>query len=148
MRAARDAGFTLLELIVALVIMAILTTVAVSTWQRHLWRGWRAEARSAMTAAMVDLERHALSAMTFADPAGGQAIAGTWPRAVPAAPARARHLLSAYACPDAGPDACVELHALPQMPDPDCGTLILRSTGEWLALLPGMEQAMPLPASC
>ena len=95
MNAARGTGFTLLELIVTLVILAILTAMAVTTWQRHLERGWRAEARAAMTAAMLDLERHALSARTFADGAGGQAIAGNWPHPVPAPPARARHLVVA-----------------------------------------------------
>ncbi|MBY4948879.1 prepilin-type N-terminal cleavage/methylation domain-containing protein [Cupriavidus respiraculi] len=148
MNARRACGFTLLELIVALAILAILATVAVSTWQRHLWRGWRAQARSAMTAAMVDLERHAMSAMTFAADAGGETVAGAWPRAVPPTPARTRHLLFAKPCAQAGLATCVELHALPQAPDPDCGTLILRSTGEWLASPPGSAQAVPLPEAC
>jgi type IV pilus assembly protein PilE len=145
MNRLRSAGFTLLELIVTMLIIAILTAMAVTTWQRHLERGWRAQARAALMMAMLELERHALSAMTFADRAHGEAAAGHWPIAVPTPPARPRHLLSAQPCPDASLDLCVELHALPQTPDAECGVLILRSTGEWLAAREptGIPVAMP-----
>jgi type IV pilus assembly protein PilE len=148
MNKLRCAGFTLLELIVTMLIIAILTAMAVTTWQRHVERGWRAQARAALMTAMLELERHALTTMTFADRAHGEAVAGTWPKAVPAPPARPRHLVSAQPCPDAGLDLCVELHALPQTPDAECGALILRSTGEWLAVRPPSGQTVAIPPGC
>ncbi|AEI78060.1 type IV pilus assembly protein PilE [Cupriavidus necator N-1] len=109
-------------------------------------RGWPAQARTALTEGMLQLERHAVGAMTFfaAEP-GAEVAAGEWPLPVPAA-GIVRHIVTAAACPQAALDTCVELHAVPQRPDPECGVLILRSTGQWLALPEGEAVPRPLPS--
>ncbi|MGO4325615.1 type IV pilin protein [Cupriavidus sp. 2TAF22] len=144
----RPTGFTLLELLVTLTVLGILAAMVVPAWHQHLERGWRAEARSALLGGMLELERHALAAMTFAAEPGGGQVAGKWPRPVPAPPARSRHLISAGACPGGELERCVELRAVPQRPDAPCGTLILRSTGEWLAHPAHAAEAVPLPPVC
>ncbi|MEM5276676.1 prepilin-type N-terminal cleavage/methylation domain-containing protein [Cupriavidus taiwanensis] len=143
----RKRGFSLIELVAALAVLAILAAIAVPAWHRHLARGWRAQARAALTGAMLQLERHALEAMTFAAAPGSDMVAGEWPLRVPAN-GPVRHLVSAGACPQAALDTCVELRAVPQAADPECGTLILHSTGQWLAQPQGAAQPQPLPPGC
>ncbi|SPC11750.1 putative type 4 fimbrial biogenesis pilE-related transmembrane protein [Cupriavidus taiwanensis] len=142
----RMHGFSLIELVAALAVLAILAAIAVPAWQRHLARGWRAQARAALSGAMLQLERHALEATTFAVAPGSDLVAGDWPLRVPAS-GTVRHLVSAGACPQATLDTCVELRAAPQAADPECGTLILRSTGQWLAQ-PDGTVPQPLPPHC
>lgn len=142
-----DCAFSLVELAAALAVLAILVAIALPAWHGHLMRGWRAQARTALTEAMLQLERHAVGAMTFAAEPGGDVAAGDWPLRVPAS-GTVRHLVTAATCPQAALDACVELRAVPQLPDPECGVLILRSTGQWLVLPDGEAVPRPLPAHC
>jgi len=144
----RRPGFTVLELLVTLAILAVLAGIAMPAWQQHLERGRRMEARAALVAAMLELERLALATASFAAPGDRGRIAGDWPRPVPPPPAQPRHLLVPAACPQAGIDHCVELRAVPLLPDGRCGTLILRSTGEWLSQASEAEPPQPLPPAC
>lgn len=147
MTANRTTAFTLIELLVVIVIVAIVAGIAATSWHRHLQRSWRAQARTAMIAAMLDLQRHAMARGSFADDSG-RGPAGRWPQWVPPPPARPHYRLAALPCTAAGQrdadlDRCIELHAFPQWPDVTCGTLILRSSGEWL--MESQDQAGPVP---
>lgn len=140
-------AFSLIELLVTLAIVAILAAVTVPTWEQYLVRGWRAQARTELVAAMLELEQHAMAATTFAVLPGSEIAAGNWPRPVPPGP-NPRHLLTAAACPQAGLDACVEIRATPVAPDHHCGVLILRSTGQRLNLPGGTAQAAQSGSGC
>lgn len=140
-------GFSLIELLVVLTVLTILATMVIPVWTEHLMRGWRAQARAELAGALLELERHAAVAMSFAALAGGDAVAGDWPRLVPAA-GRARHAISAGPCPATSLDICVELRATPLFADPRCGVLILRSTGQWLSRPETEENPRRLPAEC
>lgn len=147
-RLTRRPGFSLPELLVVLAIVAVMTLLAVPAWQRHVERGWRMQARVELVSAMLMLERHALLHLTFASAPGGSTPAGEWPRAVPPPPAQPRHWLTATSCGGVDLARCVEVRAAPVQPDMLCGTLILRSSGEWLSLPTPRDDAMPLPPEC
>lgn len=152
MTANRTVAFTLIELLIVIAIAAIVAGIAATSWHRHLHRSWRAQARTAMIAAMLDLQRHAMARGGFADDSG-QGPSGRWPQWVPSPPARPHYRLAALRCTAAGQrhadiDRCIELHAVPQWPDPACGTLILRSSGEWLMASAETPGPVPWPEAC
>lgn len=147
-RIAPVSGFSLAELLVVIAIIIVLTILAAPAWQRHVERGWRMQARAELVSAMLALERHALMNLTFASAADGTTPAGEWPRPVPPPPARTRHWLTATSCEGISLSRCVEVRATPARPDPVCGILVLRSSGEWLSLPTSDVQTMPLPSGC
>jgi len=141
-------GLTLVEMLAVLMIAAILTVLALPAWQRHLERAWRMQARTELVSAMLALERHALATASFASVPGAETPAGRWPRPVPPPPARTRHWLVATSCAGLDLSRCVEVRAAPVHADESCGTLILRSTGEWLSMPMATTDAAPLPREC
>ncbi|WP_066731718.1 type IV pilin protein [Cupriavidus sp. D384] len=147
-RVARRAGFSLVELLAVVIIAVVLTMLAAPAWQRHTERGWRMQARAELVSAMLALERHALINLTFASTADDTTPAGKWPRAVPPPPARTHHWLTATRCEGISLSRCVEVRAAPVKRDPLCGTVVLRSTGEWLYLPTPDERARALPPGC
>lgn len=145
---ARRRGLGLAEVLVVLAIGTVLTALALPAWQQHRARALRVEARAALAASMLALERHALTHASFAATHDESLPAGAWPRPVPAAPGVAHHWIAAMPCEDLPLSQCVELRATPVTPDPRCGTLVLRSHGAWLSL-PGASGApVPLPRGC
>jgi type IV pilus assembly protein PilE len=61
------AGFTLIELVIALAIVAIVTSLAASTYRGHLRRGHRAEAVHALLAAAAEQEKFHLANGRYGD---------------------------------------------------------------------------------
>jgi type IV pilus assembly protein PilE len=55
------AGFTLIELVIALAILAITTTIAASSYRSYLRRGHRSEAVQALLAAAAEQEKFHLA---------------------------------------------------------------------------------------
>ncbi|ELA00724.1 MULTISPECIES: type IV pilin protein [Cupriavidus] len=144
----RQTGYSLAELLVTLLIAAILSMLAMPAWRHHLERAWRVQARAELVSAMLALERHALLTTSFASTPGAATPAGQWPRPVPPPPARTRHWLTATSCAGLDLSRCVEIRATPVHVDKACGTLILRSNGEWLSMPTADATAIPLPWEC
>ncbi|WP_255371113.1 type IV pilin protein [Cupriavidus sp. YR651] len=141
-------GFSLIELMVSLAIAAVLTLAALPAWQQHLQRGSRMQARAELVATMLALEQHALAALTFASASDNSTPAGHWPRPVPPPPATPRHWLTATSCAGVELSRCVEVRATPVSPDLRCGSLVLRSNGEWLSLPASGGEPVHLPPEC
>ena len=61
MAQARSAGFTLIEVMIALAVVAITTLLATSTYRSHLRRGHRAQAAQALLLAAAEQEKFHLA---------------------------------------------------------------------------------------
>ena len=61
------AGFTLIELVIALAIVAITTSIAASSYRTYLRRGHRSEAVQALLAAAVEQEKFHLANGRYGD---------------------------------------------------------------------------------
>jgi type IV pilus assembly protein PilE len=82
-QARSSAGFTLIELVIALAIVAITTSLAASSYRGYLQRGHRAEAVQALLAAAAEQEKFHLANGRYGDRL--DAFAGEDPPGLPVA---------------------------------------------------------------
>jgi len=139
MKRTSNHGFTLIELMIILAIIAILTSIAYPAYTSSIVKGKRAEGRAALAELMQQQERYLTQNnvyFTFANSGGT-----TSPASVPFktysgdSAAKASYFLSAEACPTGIGTAtlvisdCVRVVAAPIFPDADAGSLRMTSTG-------------------
>ncbi|HEY5801394.1 MAG TPA: type IV pilin protein [Burkholderiaceae bacterium] len=132
-------GYTLIELMVALAIVCILSSVALPSYSAYLRRAARTEGQMALALAMQAQERHYAQNNTYrgfgGDGGGGDSVVWWSGRA----PAASRYEIAAMPCDSQSLQQCVLLTATPgtarvdgRHRDPECGTLSLSSSGERL----------------
>ncbi len=66
--AARSRGFTLIELMITVAIVAILAAIAIPSYQDSIWKGKRGEAKAAILKALQAEERYYTQNNTYVDP--------------------------------------------------------------------------------
>jgi len=129
------SGFTLIELMIAVAIVALLTAVALPAYQEHINKGKRAEGQSALQRAIQLQERnYTVNGTYITDLAPLYGLgAGATVRSGED-PATGRYTMTANStganCTD--PFLCITVQAVPVAPwvDASCGTLTLNSRGE------------------
>lgn len=134
MKIQSNNGFTLIELMIVVAIIAILTSVALPAYTSSVIKGKRAEGRAALTELMQQQERYMTqnnSYLAFTNSGGT-----TSPTTVPFktfsgdSAAKAAYYLSAAACSVTEPiSICVIVSAQPVGSDTEAGTLTISSTG-------------------
>jgi type IV pilus assembly protein PilE len=122
-------GFTLIELMIVVAIVAILGAVAYPAYLDSVRKGKRAEGRAALMEMLQQQERYMTQNNTY------YAIATAGQQNIPFKTFSGSQLtgasfrLGAEACPSQTINNCVRVFAQPQYPDPDVGTLQITSTG-------------------
>ena len=131
---SRDQGFSLIELMIVVAIIGILVAMAFPAYDAYVLRGKRAEGRAVLMDASSKMEKHYGDCYRF-----GTAIAAARDCA-----ANQVDLCGAAACTSETSRYALSIRAgstttqyildanpiAPQMVDPDCDVLSLRSTGE------------------
>lgn len=130
-------GFTLIEVLIAMTILAIVMAVAIPNYSAHVVRGKRAEGRTALNEAFQAQERFYAANQRYSafSPAATNGFATTSGEN----PAQANYVLSAAACPGSAEAACVVISATPsgsaappagaRFVDAECATLTLSTNG-------------------
>ena len=120
-------GFTLIELVVAILIVGILAAVAVSSYQDYILRAQRADAKSVLYEVAGWMERNYTAAGAYnVTPAGVAIGAGSSPITQSPRTGTARYNVSFAAAPTA---TAFVVQAVPVTADPECGTLTLNQQG-------------------
>lgn len=137
MKAARQRGFTLIELMIVVAIVGILATIAYPSYRDSILKGRRAEARTALLELAQQQERYMTQRGTYLafnkDDAAAGAIFKIY--SGDSGATNAKYKLSAVPCPAASGSAsqavteCIQIVAEPQIADPAVGNLTLTSTG-------------------
>ena len=122
-------GFTLIELVVAILIVGILSAVAVSSYQDYTLRAQRAEAKSVLYEVAGWMERNYTATGAYnVTPAGVAIGAGSSPITQSPRTGTARYNVSFTAAPTA---TTFQVQAAPAVgwADAECGTLTLNQQG-------------------
>jgi len=145
------AGFTLIEVLVALAILALLAMVSYPSYAGYITKTRRIEGQMALTETMLQQERFYTSHNTYIafgwDAPGSGQQRFKWFSGASAQ--RSAYELRARACPGQALAQCVEVQAMPGtgrvdagFKDADCATLTLNSAGERMASGP-LERCWP-----
>lgn len=130
----RQQGFSLIELMIVVVILAVLAAIAVPNYQEYLLKSGRSEGQAKLLEVMQMQQRFYSQNQAYTTNlgAGGLGYAGVAANA--AAPSEdGRYLITAAVCAAGIPiAACVLLRAAPQgsqAADAKCSTLTINSRG-------------------
>ncbi len=117
-------GFTLIEMLIALLLLAIVASIALPAYNEHVRRSRRAEAQAALLQAAHYLEREATAKGTYSE--------SDLPQSLTEVPSRAYEVSRAPSADATQAALSFTLHARPrggQVKD-HCGTFTLSNTGE------------------
>lgn len=139
MQTKHRRGFTVIELMVVLIIIAILAAIAFPSYHESVLKTKRAEAHAALMRTMQQQERHYSLHATYAvfSAASGEAGSQHFRWYSGDNPQASFYEIVAQACDGENIRDCVKLTALPgtekvvrDYQDPVCGALTLTSEGE------------------
>ena len=135
---SRHKGFTLIEVLIVVAILAIMTAIAWPGYARHIVKARRTEAQLALVDAMQRQEQYRAqhhSYLAFSSGANDPA-SRDFPWHLGTRPEKSAYEIDGYACEGQDIRHCIVLRARPgtervdaRFRDPDCGVLTFDSTG-------------------
>lgn len=126
---ARNHGFTLIEVMIVTAVIAILAAVAYPSYQESVFKGRRAQARTALAEMLQQQERFMTQNNTYSAFGAGDATVPFRTFSGTNANDTAGFKLGARACPGQAIRDCVQLFATPSYTDPAVTELTMTSTG-------------------
>ncbi len=140
LRAQQQAGFTLIELMIVVAIVAILSAIALPSYRAYIQRSDRASARAALLEAQQFMERfYSVNDEYDKDKAGTNVALPARLTSVPAEAPR-------YTLTVATTVNSYTLTATPIMTVPTCGNLLLTHTGVKEITVPGTHTNVDIAA--
>jgi type IV pilus assembly protein PilE len=129
-------GFTLIELMITVAIIALLAAVAIPSYQDSVWKGKRAEAKAAIAKALQAEERYYTQSNTYLTYAANSSPSGSFPGFSADSLANSRYTIGVQTtavtgmCTDNDPKKCVIVVATINggTADPKCGTTLYQDT--------------------
>ena len=128
----REQGFTLMELIIAMVIMGVLTAIAIPSYTAYIQRSNRAEARSTLLEAATWMERWRTQTGVYGSSLATPTVAPALPAAftqVPPPPATAKYTIAAPVIAALGIGFTLTATPVGVMAGDPCGAFSINETG-------------------
>ncbi len=149
MHMRRARGFTLIEVMITVAIIALLAAIAYPSYQDSVWKGKRGEAKAAILRALQAEERFYTQNNTYVAYASGSAPSGAFPNFSADSASNSRYRISVSAtgaaplCPPSDITRCAVVTAtVIGTSDPTCGTsLSMDTVGNKLPALTGATAA-------
>ena len=134
-RSSRIAGFTLIELMIVVAIVAILASIAYPSYRDSVLKGRRAEARAGLADLLQQQERYLTQRNTYLEITDASAASAPFKTYSGDSPSGAKYQLRADQCTNSAGSAlnfneCIRVYAVPAQPDPAVATLQITSTGQ------------------
>ena len=123
----KSMGFTLIELMIVVAIIAILAAIAYPSYQDSVRKSRRAEGRSAMMEVLQQQERYMTQNNTYL-PFADTATSSVFKNFSGDSKAKASYWIGSRAC-SGDIKICVEVFGTPKYTDPDITELTITSTG-------------------
>ncbi|MGA7179923.1 MAG: type IV pilin protein [Thiobacillaceae bacterium] len=123
-----QAGFTLIELVIAVAIIGILATIAYASYTNYVKRGHRAEAKSALMQDATILERNFTEANRYDQTSAGNATGGLIMLQAPTNGNAAYNIAVAFA--NAGQNFTLTATRAGVMAGDSCGDFTLNNLGQ------------------